>query len=571
MRHRKVETGTGEPVIVNAESIAPGETLSCDVCVVGAGAAGITATLELAKSGLEVVLVEGGGMKWNPQCQNLYKGTVLNPDMHAGLDEYRHRRFGGTTTVWGGRCIPFDNIDFEYRDYVPYSGWPITLKDLDRYYRRAHEYCDCGDYQYRVREALPRSAPDMIPGLPDGKVITSILERFSLPTNFGAAYFTALNNTPHIRVFLNAHCLSISITQNGDRVSHLELTSFRKNKFRLEAKAFVLAAGGLEVTRLLLTSNQVHKNGIGNQFGWLGRCYMSHLSGNIGEITAVGHPGQVIFGYEVDSTGVYCRRRFYISNHAQRELRVLNIAVMLDNPPMHDPSHNNGVLSLVFCAKRLRGIRTKILPEYSKYLAMGGTASKVTWAHMRNVVCGVPEIVSFLPAFAYKRIIRKRKIPSVVLESRANVYSLHYHAEQAPRPDSRVYLSAECDAFGVPRLLVDYKISDIDVESIYRAHTLIDQELRKHGCGYLTFSTSDVMADIRKQVGVGGHHIGTTRMSGEASQGVVDSNCRVYGIQNLFIASSSVFPTSSQANPTLTIVAIAARVADHLQHNLHTL
>jgi choline dehydrogenase-like flavoprotein len=571
VRHRKTETRTGEPVIVNAESIPPGETLSCDVCVVGAGAAGITAALELAKSGVEVVLVEGGGMKWNARCQNLYKGTVLNPDVHARLDEYRHRRLGGTTTVWGGRCIPFDNIDFECRDYVPYSGWPITLNDLERYYQRAHEYCDCGDYAYRVREALPGAAPDMIPGLPDGEVVTSVLERFSLPTNFGAAYFTALNNTPHLRVLLNANCLSIGVTQNGGRVSHLELASFRKNQVRLEAKAFVLAAGGLEVTRLLLSSNQVHKHGIGNHSGWLGRCYMSHLSGNIGEITVVGHPGKVIFGYELDPTGVYCRRRFYIADHAQRKLRILNIAVMLDNPPMHDPSHRNGVLSLVFCAKRLRGIRTKIAPEYSKYLTISGTASNVSWSHMRNVLCGIPEIIAFLPEFAYKRIIRKRKIPSVVLENKANVYSLHYHAEQAPNPDSRVCLSTERDTFGVPRLLVDYRISDIDVESIYRAHTLIDQELRKHQCGYFTFSTSDVITDIRKQVGVGGHHIGTTRMSREASHGVVDSNCQVYGIRNLFIASSSVFPTSSQANPTLTIVAIAARVADHLKHNLQTL
>lgn len=558
-------------MIANAESVPAGEVLSCDVCVIGAGAAGITAALELARSGMDVILVEAGGTKWNARCQNLYKGTVLNPDMHAPLDEYRHRRLGGTTAVWGGRCIPFDNIDFESRDYVPYSGWPITQKDLEPYYRRAHEYCNCGQYTYLVGEALPGAARDMIPGLPDGEVVTSVLERFSLPTNFGSAYFTDLKNAPNIRVFLNANCLSINVTQDGDRVSHLELASLRKNQFRLKARAFILCSGGLEVTRLLLASNQVHKNGIGNHSGWLGRCYMSHISGNIAEIKIVRDPWKVVYGYETDPNGVYCRRRFYISEQAQRKFGVLNIAVMLDNPPIHDPLHREGALSLLYLAKYIRAIRKMIPPEFSKYLSMGKAAHNLFWAHVANIFRDIPKIAIDLTEFSYKRLLRRRKIPSLVLKNKANTYSLHYHAEQAPNPDSRVCLSNEHDIFGIPRLLVDFKISDIDVESIYQAHKLIDHHLRKHGCGYLVYSAPDVLADIRKQVGVGGHHIGMTRMSRDASQGVVDPNCRVHGIRNLFIASSSIFPTSSQANPTLTIVAIAARVSDHLRHNLQML
>lgn len=558
-------------MIVNAETIPFGDTLSCDICVVGAGAAGITAALELARAGIKVILVEAGGTKWNSRCQDSYKGTVLNPDLHAPLDAYRHRRLGGTTAVWGGGCVPYDNIDFEYRNYVPYSGWPITAKDLEPYYRRAHEYCNCGEFTYQVREALPGAAPNMIPGLPDGEVVTSVLARFSLPTNFGSAYFTDLKNAPNIRVILEANCLSIDVTLNGDRVSQLTLVSPRKERFRIQAKAFVLAAGGLEVTRLLLASNQVHKDGIGNHSGWLGRCYMSHISGNIAEVKLLGDPKAVAYGYELDPDGVYCRRRFCISEQAQRELRLLNIAVMLDHPPMHDPAHGDGVLSLVFFAKHIRAIGAKIPPEYSKDLAMGRTPRNVYWAHMRNVLRDIPKIAMVMPEFSYKRLVPKRKMPSLVLKSEANTYSMHYLAEQAPNPDSRVCLSSERDAFGMPRLLVDFRISNIDAESVYRAHMLIDQKLRKYGCGYLVFRASDAVAAIRNQVGAGGHDIGTTRMSKEVSQGVVDLNCRVHGVQNLFIASSAVFPTSSHANPTLTIVAIAARLADHLRHNLHSL
>ena len=354
----------------------------------------------------------------------------------------------------------------------------------------------------------------------------------------------------------------------------MEVSSLRKNRFHVKAKAFVLAAGGLEVTRLLLVSNQTHKKGIGNHSGWLGRCYMSHISGSICEIKISGNPDRVVFGYEQDHQGVYCRRRFYISDKAQREHQVLNFAGMIDNPPMHEPSHRNAVLSLAFFAKNIRAIRRKIPPEYSKFLTMGDTARSVNWAHMRNVLRGIPEIAAFFPGFSYKRFVRRRKIPSLVLKNRANTYSIHYHAEQAPNPESKVFLSDERDMFGVPRLVVDYRISEIDLESIYRAHVLIDRQLRKQGCGYLTFdkeTQQDVVDDMREQVGVGSHHIGTTRMSQEPSQGVVDPDCRVHGVPNLFIASSSAFPTSSQANPTLTIVAFAVRIASYLTQNLQTL
>ena len=299
---------------------------------------------------------------------------------------------------------------------------------------------------------------------------------------------------------------------------------------------------------------------------------MSHISGNIVGIHINGDPDKVIFGYEKDAHGVYCRRRFYISQQAQREQHILNFAAWLDNPPLHDPAHQNGVLSLAYLAKNIRTIHRKIAPENSKFLAMGGIARNSE--HLKNVLNSIPQIAVFAPGFAVRRFVRRRKIPSLILKSCANNYSVHYHVEQAPNPESRVYLSNERDAFGMRRLVVDYRITDLDLRSVYRAHVLIDRQLRNQGCGYLTFNKQteeDVIADIREQVGVGGHHIGTTRMSLDPSQGVVDPECRVHGTSNLFIASSSVFPTSSQANPTLTIVAVAIRIASYLSLNLQTL
>jgi hypothetical protein len=205
---------------------------------------------------------------------------------------------------------------------------------------------------------------------------------------------------------------------------------------------------------------------------------------------------------------------------------------------------------------------------------MGGTVRKLNLAHMKNVMKGIPQIAALVPAFARDRYMGRRKIPSLMLKSPANIYSIHYHVEQSPNPESRVRLSDECDSLGMPRLIVDYRVNDLDVQSIQRAHVLIDRQLREQGCGFLAFykeTEQDVLAHIREQIGVGGHHIGTTRMSREPAHGVVDLECRIHGVSNLFIASSSVFPTSSQANPTLTIVAFGARIASYLSRNLKKL
>ncbi len=558
-------------MLFDARHIQKNSVFTSDVCIVGAGAAGITLALELAKEGLQVILLEAGNQKWNPATQDLYKGTVVNPNIHAPLEQYRHRRLGGTTAVWGGRCIPFDNIDFEHREYMPHSSWPISRKDLEPFYRIAQKYCHCGNFTYLVKKAVPSAPAHMIPGFQDGDIVTSVLERFSLPTHFGESYFEKLKTAPNIQLILNANCLNINVTNDGHCVSGLQLASLEKNVFEAKGHAVVLSTGGLEVTRLLLASNKFHKAGIGNHSGWLGRCYMSHISGNICDIKLTCDPNQVIFGYEVDPDGVYCRRRFWISEEAQRKNKILNFVAMLDNPPMYDPDHHNGVLSLAFFAKNIQAIQRRIPPEYSKQLAMGHTSIQVYAQHLRNVLTDIPGILFTMPQFVYKRFLKKRIMPSLVIKGKSNTYSLHYHTEQSPNFESKVTLSNDRDTLGVPRLLVDFRVHDLDVESIVRSHQLIDEQLKKYECGKVIYNQQDVRGHIREQIGVGGHHIGTTRMAKEESKGVVNEHCRVHGVRNLFIASSSVFPTSSQANPTLTIVAIAARIAAHLKENLRQL
>lgn len=549
-------------MITDAHQLPPNFTIRCDVCVVGSGAAGITLANELRDSGKDVVVLESGGTRLESSIQDLYKGEVADPDRHGPLHLYRKRRFGGTTTVWGGRCAPFDDIDFEARPYVPYSGWPIRKIDLEPYYLRAHEYCDLGAYSYQVRTALPDQPAAMIPGFESADVCTERLWRFSLPTDFSRAFRSALRRSPSVKVYLHANCLRIRTQSNGTSVDHLDVASSENKRFTVRAREFVLAAGGLEVARLLLVSNDVHPEGIGNDRDLVGRFYMSHVTGDLGEVFFTPKRGQVVWNYERTQDNVYCRRSIAIKEERQRQDRLLNFRAILNHPPVADPRHGSGVLSSMYLIKKY--LAHRVPPEYSRALSGMAPLQQVS-AHCGNIVKDLGNLTRFSSMFIRKRIFSKRKLPSVALENKSNVYTLHFDAEQSPNPDSRATLSDERDSFGTRRLKVDWRFSDMDVQSVVRCCRLISNGLEQSGTGTMLFQP-ELMADhIRLMCAAGSHQIGTTRMADAPSQGVVDENCRVHGIENLYVASSSVFSTSGVANPTLTIVALAIRLADYLR------
>ena len=561
-------------MIIDARKISCDEKLSCDVCVIGAGASGIAAALECARKDLTVIVLEAGNRRFDARNQDLYRGSVADPGSHAPLHESRIRRLGGTTSLWGGRCAPFDKIDFERRPYVPLSGWPIRREDLEPYYAIAHSYTRIGSVVYDASVAFPNISWQMFPDFSDGDILAGKLERWGRGLDFGKAYFTALKQATNIRLLLNASCLNIESCSEGKRISYVEAASLRHNNFRISAKAFVLSAGALEVTRLLLNSKSVHSEGIGNHSGWLGRCYMGHLFGNICKVTFLCDPNDIRYGFELDADRIYCRRRFGISEDAQRRLKIMNFVAYLDNAPKYDPSHRNGMLSAAYLALSLPALKTALAPGYQLKLATRprGMVYAENYrpvdpkylSHLKNISADFVKVARELPVFCYKRFLKTPKMPGFVLKEDSGVYFLKYMSEQSPNPDSRVSLSNERDHFGMAKLHVDYRIQEHDTRSIYKAHQLLDQELRRQRCGYLTFLRPDGIDDIREQAGDGVHQIGTTRMADEPSNGVVNRNCRVHGIANLFIASSSVFPTSGHDSPTLTIVAIAARIADHL-------
>lgn len=547
--------------IQDGQQIEEGSELSCDVCIVGAGAAGITLARALGASGRSVILLEAGDWKASARTQDLYAGQVADQRLHSPPQFYRARRFGGSTTIWSGRCVPYDPLDFEFRDYIPHSGWPFQYAELEPYYRQANKLCEAGEFCYRVRDALPTARPEMIPGFTSDRVETDGLERFSRPTNFAKRYWRELAESSSIRVILNSNCTHVSADRDNQAIHQISVATLDGRHFSVTAKQYVLATGGLEVTRLLLASRDVYAEGIGNEHDLLGRYYMSHIAGTLGRLTFSASRGRDFHRYEVTPDGIYCRRRFQLAPQVQQQLGIANLIARTHHPAIDDPSHRSGPLAALYLARSL------MRPEFRKRAGAGGASARKWARQVQNVLTDPIATARFASHWLVCRTLAARKFPSVIVQPRSGNYSLDFHAEQVPNPDSRVQLGDERDQLGMPRLFIDWRYTSQDVRTVRESFRVLAEEFSRTGVARLSFDDAEVEPVIVREGAYGGHHLGTTRMSDDPQQGVVDRDCRVHGLGNLYIASSSVFPTSSQANPTLTIVALALRLAAQLQQD----
>jgi choline dehydrogenase-like flavoprotein len=560
-------------MIESANTIVNGTVLEADICIIGAGAAGISMAMELMGRGLQVILLESGKLTQDSASQTLYEGEVADENLHSPPGKYRQRRFGGSTSIWGGRCMPFDAIDFEARSYIPNSGWPITLDDVVPFYQKASEYLETGVCDFDARSALPADAQPMIKNFNSIDIRTHGLERFSRPTRMGKRYRTALQDAKGVRVITEANCTSLRLRTDASQVDHLYVCTLAGKWFQVRTASYVLATGGLEVARLLLASNDVAKDGVGNANDVVGRYYMCHIAGNVGTLRVKGALTNVHHGYEVSPDGIYCRRRIQLSERAQGVLGVGNMVARVHFAKISDPAHRSGVLSGLFLAKNF------ISYEYAKRLKDGdGTSWKIYLQHLWNMVSDPLDTAAFLLHWLTKRTLADRKFPSVVLRNKSNRFSLDVHAEQAPRSDSRVTLIKTKDALGMPRIYVDWRYSKEDIETVRLTLRKLAAELKISGVAEFEFDEESLEEDLLRFGAYGGHHLGTARMGSDPLTSVVDRNCKVHGMSNLYIASAAVFATSSQANPTFTVVALAVRLAQHLrgqhqqvpQHQAHS-
>ena len=544
-------------MLLDAFQREDGQDISTDICIVGAGAAGITIALKLAEAGVAVVLLESGGLNEENDTQALYQGQVVDEKLHSPVDKYRQRRFGGSTTIWGGRCMPFDPIDFEKRDYIAESGWPINYQDVAQYYPEASKLCEIGEPNFTINNAQ-ENAPNIIKNFNSDIISTQSIEKFSCPTNFAQRYGHRLESNANVTVILHSNCTAIELTEDGKSVSYLQIKTLKNTSFKVFAKNFIIAMGGLETPRLLLASRSVNKAGVGNEHDVVGRYYMCHMAGNIGEVKLNGSVHEVYHNYFLSPDGIYSRRRLSLYEDIQKVQKIGNMIARLHFPRISDPAHKIGVLSSLYIVKSL------ISYEYGKRLNDGSITPLEYIKHLFNIITDPIDIAKFLIHWITKRTFADRKFPSIILSNRKNLFSFDVHGEQEPNVNSRVSLMDTKDQLGMPQIKVDWHYTKNDILTVKRTLDIFAAEFEQKNIGTVYYDENKIEEELLRFGAYGGHHIGTARMGSDVKTSVVDANCKVHGVSNLFIAGSSVFPTSSQANPTLTIVAMSLRLADHL-------
>jgi choline dehydrogenase-like flavoprotein len=526
-----------------------------DICIVGSGPAGISLALQLERFGLSVLVLESGARAREAANQDLSSANFPDSDMHYEMDTIVSRQLGGTSNLWSGRCVPFDPIDFAPRPSLVDGKWPFTYEELLPYYDGACRYAHSGAPIFSLPSEKARFADD--------DFSCAALERWSSDRRMHVAHQARLTNSRLIDIRLRVTVTGLNFTEAG-RVHSIDVVRSDGNeRRRIRIRKLVLAAGGLETTRLLLAAQRHAPERFGGRDGALGRYYMGHVTGIIADI-AFQNPE---LDAELDfflHDGVYARRRFVPSFATQLREQILNVAMWPIIPKVADPGHGNGVLSLSYLALSHEKLGGRLVAELIRKRHAGVEADR--GLHLRNVLRDLPHTAAFVPSFLWRRYVSKPGLPGLFLRNPDHRYRLFYQSEQSPNPDSRVTLTDAVDRTGLPKLMIDLRIREEDAQSVVRAHELFSQWLHRSGQGTLSYRMPrpNRIDAVLAQARHGSHQIGTVRMGKSRTTAVVNKDLRAFDSPNLFAVSSAVLPTSSQANPTLTTMALALRLADTL-------
>ena len=539
--------------------------LKFDLCVIGSGPAGLIIAMEYAKynSSKFVILIEYGS-KDNKSISNVLDETIINnnPINHHDPYDCTNKGLGGSSASWGGRCVMYDEIDFLQRNAIGENcTWDIKiLDDLKPFLNKSSEYFECGSSVFDLNEIPLFKHSRIAEGFVEGDVLDSIVERWSIPTRFGSRYYKEIKGLNNLLVLDGYILKNLEKPSILGVISSAQIENLKTNEvLDIKATNFVLACGAQESTRILLKNKHLFSN-LSEVPSALGHYYQGHLSGKIASVKFKGDPSKTNYGFLRDSDGTYIRRRFQFSTKYLKDNNLLNTAIWLDNPLYHNPNHKSGPMSFMYLAM--------ITPILGKRLAPPAIAFSITKGkvvaihkHLWNIIRELPFSLITPVTIFYKRFLLTRKLPGVFLYSPNNSYALHFHAEQLPVYSSRMSMDQNGD-----NLVIDYSITTEDINSVIKSHKALDTYLRKCDCGYLDywFPEEELHAEIKKMSKDGIHQSGTTRIADSFDKGVVDNNLKVFGTSNLYVCSSSVFPTSGQANPTYLLGAFAARLANHL-------
>lgn len=491
---------------IDARTVPAGTVLETDLAIIGGGPAGISLALALAPSPLRMVLLESGAMKFEGPTQELYAGTQSGFP-YLKLESSRLRFLGGSSNHWGGWCRPLGEIDFEARDWLPHSGWPIARAELEPYFKRAQSLVEAGPWVYDRGDAWTKALGTPLL-LGEGGVYTSWFQ-FSrtrggfLPTHFGRRYADDLRRIARLSTYFHANVTGLRLAPDAASLDHLDVATLGGHRFTVKPKVTVLAVGAVENARLLLASNDVSASGVGNANDMVGRFFADHPIPRE-TATLVVFDGRLASFYPTNANlkGAILRATFSPSQDHQRANQVTGSLTTVENEVKLDEL---------------------------------GQAAVATTADALGVDAG-----------------------------NARAFSMGCGMELAPDPNRRLTLSGARDALGTPRLKLAMHVADSNFAHYRETMKELGRQLLAARTGMIRLNQK-THADWLSVMDWGNHHMGTTRMSADPKQGVVDADSRVHGIANLFVAGSSVFPTYGASNPTLNLVALTLRLGAHLK------
>lgn len=564
-------------MFTDARSVATGTTVATDVCIIGAGAAGITLGREFAGGSTRVAILESGGLEYESETQALYQGEVSGLP-YFPLDTPRLRFFGGTTNHWAGVCRPFDHVDYASNDWIPRSGWAVGKAEMDPYVARAQELVGLTSTSWDTEHWVSLDDAEPLP-LTGGRVLTRV-DQIVPPgeRRFADVYGDELKASDNVTVFLHANVTEIGLDAAGSTATEVSVATLSGNRFTVAPRVVVLAVGGIDNPRILLASRSRFPAGIGNANDLVGRYFLEHPRFLAGVLVPSDPNLSIGFYREHTVDGTIIHPRLALTREAQAVERISDVQVRIDPllaPAWEGAIGSSDVVALKSLRSALRGDGTgDIGRDLSNVLS-----DLMTW-HEATVPGAplpipYPEVVGELLRSTPTE--RQALIPGLLGDVAAYLYSeiaegipldgllLTARLDPVPDPDSRVTLIEERDALGVPMTDLHWQLSRDDRHSVGRTMEILGAEFGAAGLGRLKLVFDEEADSWPADLAGGFHLMGTTRMHDDPRQGVVDADLRIHDVSNLYVAGSSVFPTSGSGNPTMMLVALALRLADHLK------
>ncbi|MGD8854346.1 MAG: GMC family oxidoreductase [Gammaproteobacteria bacterium] len=484
-----------------------------DICISGTGPAGLPLALKLAGNKRRVLLLEAGGLQFSERSNNVYQGA------NSGLAYFephacRQRFFGGTSNHWGGWCREMHASDFAVRQHVPYSGWPISKADLDPYFAETGRI---------LHVHTPEVADYLLQGGEYSALRKTAFRYSEPPARLGEKFRQDVTRSGNLVCMLNANLVDIDLNENLDTVTAFWLAGYDGKQRSVRARYYVLCHGGIENPRTLLNANRQMKHGVGNSHGLVGRFFMDHPHFTTG---------------------------FAIVNHAHPALRRLaGVACSSLRPAIYEPTE------ALQNKEKILSFGLRLAPQPGMCQPDEQTEFR---SRLMQFVCNSDALLG--PPQNGETTLDNHRSFDVCFKTAS---------EQSPDPESRITLGDELDRFGKRRVVINWQLNELDKRTIRQSAFHAGQIMAADDLGrvrlpqWLLEPELPLPGPSSDEV-AGYHHMGTTRMADSPLRGVVDRNQRVFGIDNLYVGGSSVFPSSGHVNPTFTIVQLSLRLADHL-------